>query len=311
MKIAIMGATSFIAQELLRQWVICGVNHEIHLYARDVEKVNKFINDLNYEGIDFFSLDLNLFPMDGDYDAVINFIGVGDPAKAKKMGGSILSITSFYDDLVISYLKNRPSCKYLFLSSGAVYGHDFSKPATPSKMATFNINSSVSSEKYSLAKFITEVKHRDLQHLSIVDIRVFSFFSRNQDLSTRFFLSDLVRAIQSNKKCEVSAEVMVRDYLHPEDFKQIIDCILSSPKVNLAVDCYSAGEIDKFHLLAEMENRFGLQYCILDNPDVICATGNKVNYFSKNNRLAEFGFIPKYTSLENIVMEVSAILGTQ
>lgn len=311
MKIAVLGATSFIAQELIREWVTCQANHEIHLYARDVSKVAEFISKLDTSTINASNFKLASFPNGFAYDAVINFVGAGDPAKAKAMSTSIMSVTARYDDLVLTYLEQHPACKYIFLSSGAAYGNDFSQPATQDKPAIFNFNGDISAEKYGLAKFITEVKHRCRSELSIIDVRVFNFFSRHQDLSARFFISDLLRAIKLKQVCQVNPEPMVRDYLHPVDFKQIIECLLNGPQINLAVDCYSAGEIDKQSLLDELKEKFGLDFCLTEETEIVAATGNKVNYYSKNTKLSEFGYKPQYTSLDGIVIEANAILNSE
>ena len=311
MKIAVLGATSFIAQELIREWVTCQAKHEFHLYARDLSKVTKFIGELDTSSVNVAKFKLESFPNKSCYDAVINFIGAGDPAKAKAMSDSIISVTEHYDDLVLAYLEQQPSCKYIFLSSGAAYGNYFSQPATQDKPAMFNFNGDISAEKYGLAKFITEVKHRCRSELSIIDVRVFNFFSRHQDLSARFFISDLLRAIKLKQVCQVSPEPMVRDYLHPVDFKQIIECLLNGPKVNLAVDCYSAAEIDKLSLLDELKERFGLKFLLTEQTEIVAATGNKINYYSKNTQLSAFGYKPKYTSLEGIIIEADAILNSE
>jgi len=311
MKIAVLGATSFIAQELIREWVTCQAKHEVHLYARDVSKVAEFIGKLDTSSVNAGNFKLASFPNEYSYDAVINFIGAGDPAKAKAMSASIMSVTERYDDLVLAYLGQHPDCKYIFLSSGAAYGNDFSQPATQDKPAIFNVNGDISAEKYGLAKFITEIKHRCLPELSIIDVRVFNFFSRHQDLSARFFIADLLRAIELKQICQVNPEPMVRDYLHPADFKQIIECLLNAPKINLAVDCYSAGKIDKLSLLNELKEKFGLNFFLTEKTEIVAATGNKVNYYSKNTKLSEFGYKPQYTSLEGILVEVNAILNSE
>ncbi|MGL5289485.1 MAG: NAD-dependent epimerase/dehydratase family protein [Aeromonas sp.] len=308
MKIAVLGATSFIAQELIREWVTCQDKYDVHLYARDISKVAEFIGKLDLSHINIESFKLSSFPNECDYDAIINFIGAGDPAKAKAMSASIMSITERYDDLVLAYLERHSDCRYIFLSSGAAYGNDFSQPATQDKPALFNINGDISAEKYGLAKFITEVKHRCRSELSIIDVRVFNFFSRHQDLSARFFIADLLRAIELKQVCQVNPEPMTRDYLHPADFKQIIECLLNAPKINIAVDCYSAGKIDKLSLLDELKEKFGLNFCLTEKTELVAATGNKVNYYSNNTKLSDFGYKPHYTSLEGIVTEVSAIL---
>jgi hypothetical protein len=45
------------------------------------------------------------------YDIIINFVGIGDPEKAQKMGGDIFKITEKYDDMVLEshYIGNQKS----------------------------------------------------------------------------------------------------------------------------------------------------------------------------------------------------------
>lgn len=308
MNIAILGATSLIAQELVREWVASNKYSDIHLYARNINKLKGFVNELSPRGRRLTIKNLDTFPDSIHYDVVINFIGVGDPSKTREIADSIMSVTFTYDDMVLRYLDANPLCKYIFLSSGAAYGSDFSQPAHAGKKATFEVNNLLNSEMYGLAKFVTEIKHRNLPQHSIVDVRVFNFFSRNQDLSARFFITDLLRAIKSNSECSVSPEPMVRDYLHPKDFCQIIDCIISSPYLNLAVDCYSRAPIDKNTLLIELAGRFGLQWKYNEKLDVVRSTGSKCNYYSINYELKKIGYEPRFNSVDAIISEIYAIL---
>jgi hypothetical protein len=42
-----------------------------------------------------------------------------------------------------------------------------------------------------------EAKHRALFNFSIVDVRVFNYFSHTQDMNARFLITDIVRAIKN------------------------------------------------------------------------------------------------------------------
>lgn len=310
MNIAILGATSFIAKELIRVWVSTNKCHEIHLYARNVHHLKEFVTELDAKRVLLVEKELCEFKHDYNYDAVINFIGVGDPAKAQSMSKTIMDVTFQYDDLVLQYMDQHRSCKYIFLSSGAVYGSDFNSPASSSKKAIFDVNLLNDAEAYGLAKFITEIKHRNRTDLSIIDLRVFNFFSKNQDLSSRFFIADLLRSIINSNTCDVSPEPMIRDYLHPEDFCQIIDCILSYGHLNLAADCYSLAPVDKLTILTELENAYNLKWRFASDVDIVRATGSKSNYYSENYVLSSLGYEPKYSSIETIKTEFGKVLSS-
>jgi nucleoside-diphosphate-sugar epimerase len=223
----------------------------------------------------------------GDYDAIVNFVGVGDPARAEMMGSAIFDLTLQYDGLVLDYLRDKPHCRYLFLSSGAAYGGTFDEPIQHTSKASVNLNNLSRQEWYGVAKLHAECRHRSLADRPIIDIRVFNYFSRTQDLAARFLL---------------------RDYLHPADFHNLVRALLSSPQTNAAVDCYSLAPIDKPTLLGEMQREFGLRYEITEAPIALNATGAKPYYYSLNHRAADFGYLPTRTSLAGISEETRAML---
>lgn len=104
------------------------------------------------------------------------------------------------------------------------------------------------------------------------------------------------------------AAYIVRDFLHPFDFYQLVSALLAAPPANAAVDCYSRAPIDKPTLLAAMQEKFGLQYEITEASASVNATGSKPHYYSLNTRAAGFGYQPALTSLEGILKEAKAII---
>lgn len=307
MKIAILGATSEIAKDLIR-WLSCMPMYECVLFARRPEAVEAWQAE---QGL------LNRFPAKVfnrlhetlDFDAVINFVGVGNPALAAQMGASILDVTVSYDDLALAYVKNHPACRYIFLSSGAVYGENFDVPVTSASRAIFPINGDQITNWYSVAKFHAEMRHRALPDRLIIDIRIFNYISRYQNINARFLITDMIRAAKESAIFKTSAGNFYRDYLSPADFCRLISCVLSGPDKNTAIDCFTKAPIDKRGLLEGMKQNFGLAYEFTENPAGANVTGLKPNYFSTNYLAAElFGYTPQKTALEAVVEETAAIL---
>jgi nucleoside-diphosphate-sugar epimerase len=147
--------------------------------------------------------------------------------------------------------------------------------------------------------------------LPIIDIRVFNYFSRTQDLSARFLITDILRTIRDKTVLKTSPDYIVRDFLHPSDFHKLASALLSAPAANVAVDCYSRAPIDKPNLLAAMQEKFGLRYEISEATASVNATGGKPHYYSLNTRAAEFGYQPALTSLEGIFKEACVVLGLE
>jgi nucleoside-diphosphate-sugar epimerase len=221
------------------------------------------------------------------------------------MGASIFDVTLHHDELALNYVRQHPSCRYIFLSSGAAYGTSFDVPVDAHSRATIAINNLKPQEWYAVAKLHAECRHRALAPLSIVDIRVFNYFSHTQDMGDRFLITDIVRAIRDKKVLKTSADYMVRDYIGPDDFYQLVNAILVSPAANVAVDCYSRAPIEKATLLAAMQEKFGLQYELVQSDSGVNATGAKPHYYSVNKRAENFGYVPRNTSLENLFFQMA------
>lgn len=306
MRLAILGATSQIAKDLVRS-IEAQNSHELVLYARRPDVVSQWLTSIQLEGRHTVA-DFAGFTTDEYFDAIFNFVGVGDPAQAAAMGATIFDVTHRYDELALNYLRHHPDCRYIFLSSGAAYGCRFDVPADENTKALININNLLPQDWYGVAKLYAESRHRSLTNLPIVDVRVFNYFSRTQNMDARYFITDTVRALRGNAVLRTSSEYMVRDYLHPSDFYRLIDGVLKSPPINLVVDCYSKAPIEKIELLEVIKKRFGLRFEADMALASINATGNKSSYYSLSRRAEWFGYNPCMTSLEGVCLELENII---
>lgn len=300
--IGILGATSQIAKDIVlalsRQ-----SDHQLSLFARRPDSVAQWLVAVglsNRCSVASFAA----FGSDVSFDAVLNFVGVGNPAQAAVMGASIFDVTLEFDALVLGYLGSHPDCRYIFLSSGAAYGSSFDKPADENTKAVVAINDLQPQDWYGVAKLHAECRHRSLRHLPIVDVRVFNYFSHTQDMSARFFVTDSHRAIRSREVLITSSDNIIRDYIGPDDFYRLVSLILAAPPSNDVVDCYTKAPVDKMTLLSNMKDRFGLVYEVRDAPAGVNATGVKMNYFSKNRRAESFGYFPAKNSLDSVLDEL-------
>ncbi|NRR32676.1 NAD-dependent epimerase/dehydratase family protein [Oxalobacteraceae bacterium] len=307
-RLAILGASSQIAKDLIRS-IAAASSYELLLYVRDsaAEGLRGWLAQAGLAGR-FPVLAYEAYGA-AEHDAVLNFVGVGDPSRAAAMGGDIFDITLQYDQLALDYVKRHPRTRYLFLSSGAAYGNTFLEPAGPDTRSSIGFNALTPQEYYSVAKLHAECRHRALPALAIVDLRVFNYFSRSQDMGARFFITDIVRAIQAGTVLQTSPDHMVRDFLHPNDFYQLVHSVLQAPAQNAVFDCYSRAPVEKPALLAAMAERFGLRYEIVAGLAApVNATGTKPHYYSLNRQAGATGYAPAYSSLDTVLTEAAAIL---
>jgi nucleoside-diphosphate-sugar epimerase len=306
MRIAILGATSQIAKDLVLAFAKQD-DHELVLFARRPEIVTQWLVSVGLSGRHAVS-GFAAFSTDLHFDAILNFVGVGDPAQAAAMGASIFDVTLKYDQMALSYLEHHPQCRYLFLSSGAAYGAGFEAPVDENTKATVAINNLQPQDWYAVAKLHAECRHRSLAQLTIIDIRVFNYFSHTQDMSARFLITDIVRAIRDKTVLKTASDYIVRDFIHPSDFYKLVVALLASPAINAVVDCYSKAPLDKPALLAAMQDSFGLRYDVITTSAGVNATGNKPHYYSLNTKAADFGYQPNLTSLEGLKQEIQLLL---
>jgi nucleoside-diphosphate-sugar epimerase len=302
MKIAILGATSQIAQDLILSFSK-NRDYDFSLFGRDVDFLEKWI-DSESMGEKYQVHTYAEFDNQTKYNVIINFVGVGDPAKAQKMGNDIFNITEQYDQIALDYIKHSKETKYIFLSSGAIFGGEYQNPVSKNTLAMIDINNLGRTNSYAIAKLYAEAKHRSLPDLSVVDVRVFNYFSHTQDMNARFLITDLVRALKNNEVFKTSSDDIVRDFITPPDFYNLIQSIIDFRPINAAIDCYTKSPVSKFDLLSELKDKFGLRYEINKKINIINATGAKMNYYSINDMAKNIGYKPENTSKDGIVNEI-------
>jgi nucleoside-diphosphate-sugar epimerase len=305
MRIAIFGANSQIAKDLLLSFSK-KKNYEFSLFVRNVGLLKKWINNKNLNE-NYQVQEYSNFNNNQKYDLIINFVGIGDPAKVQEMGNNIFKITEKYDEMVLKYLKCNKETRYIFLSSGAVYGGDYKYPVNKDALATIDINNLAVTDWYAIAKLYAEAKHRSLPNLFIVDVRVFNYFSHTQSMNARFLITDIIHAIKNKEVFKTSSENIARDFITPPDFYNLIRTIIDFKPINIALDCYTKSPVLKFDLLSEFGSKFGLKYEVDKDIDIVNATGAKLNYYSVNKVAKSMGYSPKNTSLEGIIQEINLL----
>ena len=190
------------------------------------------------------------------------------------------------------------------MSSGAVYGEDFTNNVNEeSKITTIKeINS------YAKYKITIEEKHRKLCDNHIIDLRIFNFFSRYIDLNASFFICQLVNAIKNKTVLDTDSNDMMRDFIHPSDFFNLIERCIIRHHLNDVFDVYSKKPISKFEILNTIKNNHDFQFKITKESIISSPTGMKKKYFSSSQKASKIGYEPEFTSLDTIQDEIKFLL---
>lgn len=305
MRIAILGATSHIAKGLISCWAKEGEKHRLLLYARDLVRLAEFLKTIPSCFVELYHIeDFGT----QDCDVVVNCIGFGNPQKLKENLSSIFSTTAWFDDLIIAYLIRQPNAFYINLSSGAALGPDFSEPATEKSEARYPVNPIAHESFYGIAKLHTEAKHRALPNLNIVDLRVYSYFSRFIDPNTGFLLCEIASCLRSGTTFVTNRTNIVRDFCHPNDLFQLITRCIAQSSHNQVYDLYSRQPVSKLELLDFCAQHYGLRYELQDGYTPLTVTGLKHNYYSQNHAAERIGYQPTCSSLDTIILEMQALI---
>jgi nucleoside-diphosphate-sugar epimerase len=311
-KVALLGSTSHIAKGLIVEFLeFRNDSFELYLFARNPSQTREFLSNENrltpeikiIEDFEHFSL--------YTYDVILNCIGFGDPKKLSQAGFDVFTVMERYDNLVLEYLAVHQDTRYINFSSGAAYLSDFSKPVQKESETRITVNDFKKTDYYGLTKLYAQIKHQSMPDLSIVDIRVFGYFSPFIDLGAGFLLCEILNAISNKTKLSTSSQNIVRDYIHPQDLFQMVYLVMTSGKQNTVYDSYSLAPIAKFELLDFYKNHYGLDYVVSDSKDYTSASGAKLNYYSNYHKAKDMGYVPRYSSLECVSLVSQEIFKSQ
>ncbi len=303
-RIAILGATGHVGKVLASG---LARTNALTLYARRPEAATAFARAA---GIEVAVDSLDAFGQQ-DHDALINCIGVGDPHAAAANPDEVYRVTALADDLALAYLGQRPQCRLINVSSGAAYCSPFDEPAkegTPTELYAGRLRDD---QHYGLAKLASEGRHRANPDLAIIDLRLFSLFSRHIHPGAAYFMNGVIRSLRDGTPFLTGRSDHMRDYVAPLDLAALVSACVACEPVNASYDVFSQAPVGKFELLATLAKEFGLNYEVDDSLTPSAATGAKPAYYSNDYAATTLGYRPTLTSLETVIEETAALLGNQ
>ncbi len=290
MNIAVWGGTGHVGRALYHAFRRRGA--DCHCYVRDVEKAGRVLPAGDFSHFDAFP--------SRKYDILLNGIAAG--AVQERF---LFETLEQWDWRMIRFAEEHPGCCCVSVSSGAVYGGDFSAPAAGDTAVALRPNHMEGGQIYGLIKLLCEQRHRSFRDLPLVDLRLYAFFTRHMDFEQPFFMSDVMKAIRNGETLVTQAVDFYRDFIHPDDFAEAI-FLCAAKKVNAAYDLYSRSPIRKSEILAAFAERYGLRHSCGEVWQ--SSTGSKSRYYSTYHKAAEVGYAPRFSSLDVLTDEADAIV---
>lgn len=305
--IAILGATSHIAKGLIFEFSKQKEEYKLILFVRNKEKLFKFLLEYN------INVNLDILGFDDfnnhNYDVIINCVGVGTPTGYNSLEENILSLNEKYDNMVLNYLTLKKNTLYIYMSSGAVYGTEYEKPIDEDTVFPICVSKIGEKEYYAISKIYTETKHRALNYLNIVDLRIFSYFSRFVDLNANYLITEMVKAVKEKRIFKTNSVNITRDFITSEDLFNIIEKCMLKDKINCFFDVYSKSPVTKIELIDFFKKNFNMKVEYTDGKNILNVTGTKSLYYSTNRKASKIvDYTPIGTSIENIRKELIFLL---
>ena len=193
-------------------------------------------------------------------------------------------------------------------AAGPCMARDFRPRRKNSSVNRLQVNHVVPEDYYGIVRINAEAKHRAHPNLRIIDLRIFSYFSRYINLTDGYFITDVMEAILDNKVLVTDSTDIVRDYLHPEDlFSMIVKCVHAG-RINQAIDVSSSRPVAKQEILDYFTSAYGLKYQRRSFSESPSATGAKSNYYSTCNRASQIGYLAQFSSMDTLKDEAGYIL---
>ena len=169
---------------------------------------------------------------------------------------------------------------------------------------------------YAIAKLNAEAKHRARAERSIVDLRVFSYFSRFIDLDGRFLLADAMKVLVADGEMTTRPDEMTRDHVVPSDLAALVRAVIArwrnAPEpLNAVLDVHSRAPVGKFALLDALKAELGLRYRVDGDFDALSPTGGKSEYLSTRRVDPAWGYRPRHDSISGVLFEARALLAAR
>lgn len=296
--IAIFGATSTVAKEYIQQALLKS-HHKFFLFSRNPKWVSTWFNTFQYDRDRLIANSYSDFSVSRKFDVIINFVGRGDPTLLRQENTNFLIVNDFYDNKILHYLTHHESSKYLYISSGASYLSTFDRPIDEGDQLNIDLNRLRSFDLYSVSKQLSEVKHRKLTNLKIVDLRIFCYLQSADIASEGSLLGCMFSSIKKGEEFKTNSIDIYRDYINSELFYDAVECILAADSMNCGLDLYSKSPTSKLEILKMLSSEFGLNYSVDEKVDLInfSLTGLKKNYYSVNKSMENYGYSPHLSSI--------------
>lgn len=281
MKILVLGCNGFIGANLVDALLL----NRNEVYGCDITGASN--KEIICCGTSVLSTEFDTFFSDHSFDVCINASGRGDVGFSIKEPAKDFELNTVCVFKILDLIRsNRPSCKYIHISSAAVYGNPKNLPVSE--------NASLAPlSPYGWHKLMSENICREYSHffgIKTAIIRPFSVYGNGLkkqllwDICTKLNTADSIKLFGTGNES--------RDFIHVTDLAAIIMKVINSEDANAAI--YNAG-IGEETSIKKIVNIFLRNYPgkkqISFSGEI--KTGDPLNWRADIDRIKNLGFSPQ------------------
>lgn len=279
-KILIIGSQGFIGSHLINYFC----NSKNIVFGCDLVEFNT--SEYHYSKLSVLSSDFEQLFISNSFDICINASGSGNVGYSIENPLSDFEANSLAVFKILDCIKkHQPSCKYLHISSAAVYGNPINLPIIETDKLT-------PLSPYGFHKLISETICKEFYQLFGISIAIIRPFSVYGNGLKKQLLWDICQKLESKNNIELFGTGREsRDFIHIDDLVQIIDLIIN--KTNFECDVFNVanGEETTINNLTTIFKRYfhGKEISFSGKSKI----GDPLNWKANINKIISLGYSPK------------------
>jgi UDP-glucose 4-epimerase len=278
MRVLILGAKGFIGSNLTTYLRMVGY------YVEGCDLIGE--SSIQYRNLSILTDDFKTYFTANNFDVCINAAGSGNVGLSLDQPLNDFDSNSFATFRILELIrKHELNCKYIHISSAAVYG-------TPSSLPICESSPTNPLSPYGYHKLVSEIICKEFNHIfriPVVIVRPFSVYGNG--LKKQLFW-DICEKLNGNNKIELyGSGLESRDFIHINDVVQIFDLIIRKAVFTCEVFNIANGVETTINEVALIFNSvFGDKEIKFSGKTKI---GDPLNWQANINKIDALGFKPK------------------
>lgn len=290
MNIVILGCQGFIGSNLCNHFI--NSNHTV--YGVDVVEVPTNVK-YKYLKVSRLSSEWEHLLRTVTFDVCINAAGSGNVSYSVThplidFEANSLDVIRILDAIRI----HQPNCKYVHISSAAVYGNPISLPIKETD-ALQPIS------PYGYHKMMSEIICKEYAHLFNIPVAIVRPFSIYGNGLRKQLIWDICSKLVQNKDITLFGTGQeTRDFIHISDFLQLIDILIRKSKFSCEIYNAASGIETSINEVAQIfEDHYSTTKKISFNNEV--KKGDPINWRADIVEINKMGFTPRAVFKNSII----------